>query len=747
MLSADFGYVLPGTYSFSSQQGEGVVTDTAGNSYLVASNRSVAKYDPSGNLVWFRTFTETVSTTDKNNIAIDDSGDIYISGSFSGTGTFGSYTLFSGNSGNNVVWQTFTAKLDRNGNFLWARDWISGANNHSTGVAVDSQGNVYTGGVFSGAIYPDPSLSTLLSTAGGTDALITKYDANGNYLWSKQIGGTGYDDLQGIAVDGADNVYATGQFSGLVDFDPNGGVYNLDGGFFNSAYVMKLDTAGNFVWARATATARAAPARDAEWPSMPRGTYTPPASSPARRISIPRRRAFTTSVRRRCSGTTATFRSWMRRAPFSGSASSTLKAHCPWIRRALPLTPTATFTRPAASRASVDFNAGSSPRYLTNAGFSDVYLAQYDSQGNYVWATSFGSSGPDGGYGVAVNPVTNDVFLAGYFSGTVDFDPGVGTQFRTVYAGGRNSFLLKLTQSSVSGQVWNDRNGDGLHNIAEPGLGGVVALLYSTDDVLVGNADDALVASTVTDSQGRYKFVGVASGTNYYVKFRSPVGFSAFSPQFVGANAGLWSSATAAGVTSVIPMIPQTRDTENVGLVGAAPGFGFALAATTVANTQGKAVATDSLGNVYYGGILNGTADFDQGAGVNNVTGSNAAFIAKYTAAGALLWAEAIPVNNSQALTALKVDSNGNVYAMGMFTSAVDFNPGTGLYTVTADDVQNPYVLKLDGQGKFVWARELVAGAPQPAPGWRSTRRTTFTRPAASPIRRISTREALRRRR
>ncbi|HVW38015.1 MAG TPA: hypothetical protein VHB99_11945, partial [Pirellulales bacterium] len=86
LLSADFSYVLPGT-GFS-QQGQAMVADAAGDVYLIANNNTVAKYDSAGNLVWFTPFTTTgTGIQAKNSIAIDGSGNLYISGSFGNSAT------------------------------------------------------------------------------------------------------------------------------------------------------------------------------------------------------------------------------------------------------------------------------------------------------------------------------------------------------------------------------------------------------------------------------------------------------------------------------------------------------------------------------------------------------------------------------------------------------------------------------------------------------------------------------------
>ena len=706
LLAADFGYVLPGTGYF--QQGQAMTTDAAGNVYLVATNNDVAKYDSAGNLIWFTPFTETGLANSKNSIAIDSTGNLYISGSFAGTGTFGSTTLLTGG---NTTDNAFVAKLDPTGKFLWAKSWFSGTGSDAFGIGVDVQGDVYAGGTFSGGV--NPGATTFFASNGGTDALIAKYDTSGNFLWAKQVGGAGTDDLQGLEVDRLGNVYATGRFSGVVDFDPGGAVYNLDGGFFNSAYVLKLDSSGNFRWADADGSIQSSTsagmslALDAagnvySTGVFAQGIFTGAAvdlDPTATGVSTFNTNIFGTDGYVQKLDTNGKF-VWARQ--LHSLSSNTITPQGIAVDSLGDVYSTGIF------QSGVDFNSGGASQIITSAGWDDAYVSEFDSRGNYVWSHSFGSTSFDGGKAVAIDNA-NNIYLAGYFSGNVNFDPGaITTQFRNSFI--ETSFLLKMTQASISGQAFNDENGNGLHDVAEQGLGGVAALLYQTTDSIIGNGDDQLIASTVTDSQGRYQFLGVASNTNYYVKFRTPVGFSAFSPEFVGTNSALWSTANASGTTGLIPIIPLENDVENVGLLGASPSFGFALAPAAAGLSRANSVGTDGAGNAYYAGVLNGTANFDAGAGTYNLTGANGAFVAKYSPTGALLWAEQIPVASPQGITNIKIDARGNVFAVGMFSGDVDFDPGIAVNSLAADASLSPFMLKLDPNGAFVWVHELAAG-------------------------------------
>src|SRR5262249_16028931 len=146
----------------------------------------------------------------------------------------------------------FVLKLDPAGNLLWAKQLGGTGHGAASGVAVDGAGADYTVGYFQLTADFDPGPGTANLTAPGpfaTDAVVSEADDAGNFVWAKRLGGAGEDVANGVAVDASGAVLTTGSFDGTADFDPAPGTFYLSnsGG---SAYVSKLDAAGNFVWAK-----------------------------------------------------------------------------------------------------------------------------------------------------------------------------------------------------------------------------------------------------------------------------------------------------------------------------------------------------------------------------------------------------------------------------------------------------------------------------------------------------------------
>lgn len=226
----------------------------------------IAKFDTSGNLIWGKSIG-TAGNEQAFAIATDTLGHIYITGYFSGTTDLdpGSAIQPAVSKGGNDV---FIVHLDSAGNFVWGKSVGGTGADVGNAIVLDSFKNVYVLGNFSNTADFDPgtgifnlSAYTNASTATDitkTDVFLAKYDTNGNFIWTKAIGGKLKDVGQAIALDGLGNIAITGTFADTVDFDPGASVANLivtpnsSGALTNSdAFVAKYDTAGNYKWARA----------------------------------------------------------------------------------------------------------------------------------------------------------------------------------------------------------------------------------------------------------------------------------------------------------------------------------------------------------------------------------------------------------------------------------------------------------------------------------------------------------------
>ena len=177
-----------------------IAVDRSGNVYVTGFSLASSwpdydyatiKYYPSGDPAWVRTYNGPGNSTDEAvAIAVDESGNVYVTGRSKGSGSEDDYA---------------TIKYDANGNQLWVRRYNGPGNyqDRAYAIAVDDSGNVYVTGY---------SYGNGTSADYGT----IKYDQNGNQLWATRYNGPENPDDRAydITVDGSNNVYVTGQSGG-----------------------------------------------------------------------------------------------------------------------------------------------------------------------------------------------------------------------------------------------------------------------------------------------------------------------------------------------------------------------------------------------------------------------------------------------------------------------------------------------------------------------------------------------------
>ncbi len=202
-----------------------------GVAYLTANGISndifLVKYNSAGVYQW--AFKVGGPTSDVGySIATDMLGNVYLGGFFQ------NFVDFDPGPGNTFLSGpgAFLAKYDQAGNFKWAfpiqNTGSGGSINTVTSISTDNVGNVFTTGNFSNTadFNPGPAIANLTS-AGGPDIFVAKYDAAGVYQWAFSAGDVNTDVGSSIAADNLGNIFVTGNFQGVTDFDPTAGVTNL----------------------------------------------------------------------------------------------------------------------------------------------------------------------------------------------------------------------------------------------------------------------------------------------------------------------------------------------------------------------------------------------------------------------------------------------------------------------------------------------------------------------------------------
>ncbi|MFH0866322.1 MAG: gliding motility-associated C-terminal domain-containing protein [Bacteroidota bacterium] len=207
----------------------------------------VGKFDLNGNCIWL---VGAGGDSDDHgyDLITDNQGNIYLTGFisdeyFSGTpAIFGSLTA-SVAMGDSTA---FVAKMSPAGVFQWVKTFEGIDGERDNRIAIDSLSNVYIAGGFWGT---KSFGSSVVTSNGGVDIFVVKFDSSGNQVWVKTTGSTYDDRANAITVDKYNDVYVTGEFRDVVPFGYDT-INNHGGPSGRDIFVAKMKTDGNWVWAK-----------------------------------------------------------------------------------------------------------------------------------------------------------------------------------------------------------------------------------------------------------------------------------------------------------------------------------------------------------------------------------------------------------------------------------------------------------------------------------------------------------------
>jgi uncharacterized delta-60 repeat protein len=236
------------TYNGPAKKGDdgasAIAVDSSGNVYVTGTSEGsdtgddyvTIKYNTNGKQLWVKRYNGPAKKEDSASaIAVDSSGNVYVTGGSEGSGTSDDYA---------------TIKYNTNGKQLWVKTYNGPAygNDFAGAIAVDSSGNVYVTG----------SSSNRLSGYENSDYATIKYNTNGKQLWVKRYNrvAVGWNWASAIAVDSSGNVYVTGASYGTsydyatIKYDTNGKqlwvkTYNGPAKKEDEAKAIAVDSSGN----------------------------------------------------------------------------------------------------------------------------------------------------------------------------------------------------------------------------------------------------------------------------------------------------------------------------------------------------------------------------------------------------------------------------------------------------------------------------------------------------------------------
>ncbi|MGE0718455.1 MAG: Ig-like domain-containing protein [Alphaproteobacteria bacterium] len=411
----------------------------------------LARHDADGDLDWQQTAATWNYGGDRHTVAVDAGGDVHVAGSFAFTVDFdGGGPVAPVVATPDSYYNHYVSQYDGDGTLQWTETSVaSDYSDYAEAVAVDASGNTYVTGWFENGI--DFGGGQALE---GTerDSFVARYDGDGAIVWARNpVASTAEEYGVGVAVDGSGNVYATGNFSGTVDFDGDGPSVPLTDStaesYYGSFYVVSYDGDGDLRWATGPATQTA----DA--------TAVGVATDAAGNVYV------------------------------AGNFQGTL-----------------------------DFDGADGPSPTLVARYGNAYdhncfIVKFDTDGAVLWATMAEPS-PDTPwvYALAVDAAGN-VYVGGELNGIADFDPGPGEEL----AGAENGFFIAKYDAGTGAMV----------TLAAPDL-------EAASDTGVSHTDDVTADATPT-------FSGTGEDGNVYELMEND---SVLGSATVAG--GQWSITTAA---------------------------------------------------------------------------------------------------------------------------------------------------------------------------------------------------------
>ena len=402
--------------------------------FLITLLTTIILQAQEASLDWVKTMGGTLGDKGQS-VTVDVFGNIYTTGSFSGTADFdpGDAVFNLTTSGG---FDVFVQKLAPNGDFLWAKS-LGGTNTDiGQSIITDAAGNVYVTGYFRNSADFDPGAATFsLTSNGASDIFIQKLDAEGDFIWAKSIGNTGNDSAFTLAIDNMANIYMIGYYRGTVDFDPNVPVFNLTSNGQSDVFILKLDNDGEFLWAKSLGGTEADIAFGITTDIMGsvyvtggyKGTVDfDPGTAVFDLTSVGNSDVFV--LKTTADGDFLWAKSMGGIAAERGRSITTDTLGNVYLTGEFEET--------------VDFDPNSTIVNLTSNGDRDVFIQCLSTNGILKWVKSMGGIGKELGYAIT-NDELGNIYVAGEFEETIDFDPGVGI-FNIVSNGSNDIYIQNL---------------------------------------------------------------------------------------------------------------------------------------------------------------------------------------------------------------------------------------------------------------------------------------------------------------
>jgi len=320
----------------------------------------------------------------------------------------------------------------------WVRTWGGPMNDMGYHVLIDNDGNLYTAGTFERSVDFNPGLKINELTANGFswDMYLSKFDLDGNYKWTVTWGATDtttycVDSVGGLAFDELGDLYISGCFSKLVDFDPGPGKVWKEASLNGNIYLLKLTKDGEFVWVQTWGNENTPLVGDirldstgniyltgAFWGEMDFNPGSGEDMQTSSDFPIGGEDIFLSRFSR--NGDYVWTRIWGGQGADFGYDLKIDSLNNVLICGQI------------SNEADLDPGAGVALWVSDHNDNEDCFLSKFSPQGDFLWGAAWGDRGWDYSNSVTVDSF-DEVYVVGNFSGDVDFDPGPGEDIHSTF--------------------------------------------------------------------------------------------------------------------------------------------------------------------------------------------------------------------------------------------------------------------------------------------------------------------------
>lgn len=347
---------------------------------------------------------------------------------------------------------------------------------------------------------------------------------------------------------------------------------------------------------------------------------------------------------------------------------------------------------------------------INSGAGNTVFIQKLSQSGNHLWTKQVGDSGSAYCNSACLDKDEN-ILITGFFSGTVDFDPGIGVFELNTIVGNSYYYILKLNVNgdfiwarNFGGNSFNygyDIATDSARNVYTTGhFGGSVDFIGNGNSCISHGGLDIFIHKLDADGNplwaktigGGYSDVGygldVDDNGNVFIGgiFGASVDFN--------PGEGIKEISSTGELDAFALKLTSNGDFEWVRTFG---GIWYDYAYDVKCTSENDLIVTGSFFS---------DADFDSHHGGQILEGASGSdvYILKITNLGWISWVRGFGGITQDEGYAVSVDSLGNIYSTGFFCGDVDFDPGNNEFSISSKGGEDVFVQKLDANGNFVWA-------------------------------------------